>query len=93
MVLAGDDHTEFLCLGFEEVHASLELANRATKEFYGTHDDKTPHFEIGEKVWLSHKNVETDHPSRKLSHRQLGPDEILDKYISHGYKLKLPTTM
>lgn len=92
-VPAGDDHAEFLRLGFEEVHASLKLANESTKEFYDRHHNETPRWEIGSKVWLSHENIETDRPSRKLSHRQLGPYEILDKFGSHAYKLKLPKSM
>lgn len=93
LVPAGDDHAEFLRLGFEEVHASLKLANEKTKEFYDKHHKETPRWEIGDKVWLSHENIETDRPSRKLSHRQLGPYKILDKFSSHAYKLKLPKSM
>lgn len=92
-VPAGDDHAEFLRLGFEEVHASLKLANEKTKEFYDRHHRDTPQWDKGDKVWLSHENVETDRPSRKLSHQQLGPYEIVEKIGSHAYRLKLPASM
>lgn len=92
-VPVGDDHADFLRLGFEEVQSALKLSNEKIKEFYDRHHSETLRWEIGNKVWLSHENIETDRPSRKLSHRQLGPYEILDKFGSHAYKLKLPKTM
>lgn len=92
-VPAGDDHIEFLRLGFEEVHASLKFVNEKTKEFYDCHHHDTPQWDKGDKVWLSHENVEADRPSRKLSHCQLGPYKIIEKIRSHTYHLKRPASM
>lgn len=61
-VPVGDKHADFLCQGFEEVKSALKLSNKKIKEFYNRHHLKTPCWEIGNKVWLSHENVNTDRP-------------------------------
>jgi hypothetical protein len=84
---------EFLQRGFEEVTASLNLANEKIKEFYDRRHRETPEFQVGDRVWLSHQNIESDRPSRKLAHRRLGPYPIEAKIGSHAYRLTLPHSM
>ena len=46
-------------------------------------------WEVGDKVYLSTKNLKTDRPSRKLAAQWTGPFQILEK-VGHSYRLKLP---
>lgn len=47
---------------------------------------------VGDKVWLSMKNLQQERPSRKLSPRFEGPFEVVAEY-SGSFKLQLPSTM
>lgn len=49
-------------------------------------------FKVGEKVWLSSKNLSTTRPSKKLGARYLGSFEIIADYGS-AFKLQLPEKM
>ncbi|MBW0468656.1 hypothetical protein O181_008371 [Austropuccinia psidii MF-1] len=49
-----------------------------------------PDFQLGDKLWLTSKNIKTTRPTKKLSERCLGPFEVLKKVGSHAYHLKLP---
>jgi hypothetical protein len=44
---------------------------------------------VGEKVWLSAKNIRTTQLSRKLGHQWLGPYEILQRIGKQAYQLRL----
>ncbi|CUA73094.1 Transposon Ty3-G Gag-Pol polyprotein [Rhizoctonia solani] len=68
-----DDHTEFLRKGHEEVKAALILAQEKMKEFYDRRHREVPEMKVGDYAWLSHRNISTDRPSSKLSHKKLGP--------------------
>ena len=50
-------------------------------------------FEVGEKVWLSAKNIKTTRSSKKLDYKRIGPYRILKKINKNAYKLDLPATM
>jgi hypothetical protein len=49
-------------------------------------------FEVGDKVWLSTKNLKTERPSKKLDHKQIGPFKIVAAKPP-SYTLDLPTSM
>ena len=49
-------------------------------------------FNIGDKVWLSSKNITTRRPSKKLDHKHLGPFKVIGKSRT-AYELDLPTSM
>ena len=36
-------------------------------------------YDIGDKVWLSTKNISTDRPSKKLDHKMIGPFDVIGK--------------
>jgi hypothetical protein len=46
--------------GHYEVKASLELANEGIKHFYDQNHCTPEDIQVGDKVWLSHQNIETD---------------------------------
>ena len=49
-----------------------------------------PQFKLGEKVYLSRKNIQTTRPSGKLDTKRLGPFKIIRTIGSNAYELKLP---
>lgn len=48
---------------------------------------------MGDRVWLSTKNIRTARPSKKLDHKQIGPYKIIKKIGSASYELELPSSM
>ena len=69
---------------------SLEKAAEDMKKFYDRHRNKTPTFEVGQKVLLDNSDLALNRPSRKLAERYSGPFEITEKIGTHAYRLKLP---
>ena len=69
---------------------SLTQAAADMKRFYDRHRNKTPSFEIGQKVLLNNADLSLNRPSRKLAERYSGPFEIIEKIGTHAYRLKLP---
>ena len=51
-----------------------------------------PIYKIGDKVWLSTKDLKLNRPTRKLSEQQLGPFEIIKVVSPNAMKLKLPAS-
>ena len=51
-----------------------------------------PEYKVGNKVWLSSKNLNVDQPSHKLMEWQLGPFEVVKIMSSNAIKLKLPAS-
>ena len=64
------------------------------QDYYKKHADhhriKAPEFRIGDKVWLSTKNIRTNRPSPKLDVRRIGPFRILERVSPLAYQLDLP---
>lgn len=85
-----DDHAEVL----RKVQAEIESSLRLSKErMVNPQAPKFPEFKVGDKVWLSAKNVQTSRPSKKLDHRRLGPFQVLEKISNAAYRIKLPVSM
>jgi hypothetical protein len=58
---------------------------------------ESPSYAVGQKVWLDAQNLWTEHPSKKLDLRHLGPFEVLtpvpwDFHNPSAYWLTLPTS-
>jgi hypothetical protein len=47
-------------------------------------------YQIGQRVWLSTKNLNTGRPSKKLDAKRVGPFEIIKKISPLVYQLRLP---
>jgi Chromo (CHRromatin Organisation MOdifier) domain len=77
----------------KEADAALRMEKRTMKQSFET-DKPPPHvFHPGQKVWLSSKDIHTSHPSRKLSPRQLGPYDVVERTGNLTYRLLLPPSM
>ena len=82
------DHLHQLQKNTEE---SLLKAAEDMKKFYDRHRNKTPEFNVGDKVLLDNANIALNRPSRKLSERYSRPFEITEKIGTHAYRLALPS--
>ena len=56
------------------------------------HQKASPEYRVGDKVWLSTKNIQTERPSKKLDHKRIGPYRIKE-LVGSSYRLDLPTSM
>jgi len=73
------------------VHKEAQVALSKSR-YADFHREEAPEYKIGNKVWLSTKNLNVDRPSCKLTEWQLGPYKIVKIISSNAVKLKLPTS-
>jgi hypothetical protein len=77
----------------KEADTTLRMEKCTMKQTFET-DKPLPHvFHPGQKVWLSSKDIHTSHFSRKLSPRQLGPYDVVERTGNLTYRLLLPPSM
>jgi hypothetical protein len=50
-------------------------------------------FEVGHKVWLSARHIQTARPSKKLYYKRLGPFKVTNVINRNAYRLELPYSM
>jgi hypothetical protein len=62
------------------------------KYFYNKHTSEIPKFIIGNKAWLSTKNLKLRQPSRKFSKEWVGPYKVLELIGERAVRLALPRT-
>ena len=71
----------------------LAEAQQRQSETYNKTRTQEPEFNVGDKVYLSTKNLVTDEGSKKLSDLRTGPFTVLKKVGEGAYKLQLPKHM
>src|SRR6266436_751726 len=76
----------------EEAQAALSKARDDMQRYADFNRGETPEYKVGDKVWLSTKNLNIDRPTRKLAERQIGPYEVVKIVSSNAVKLKLPAS-
>ena len=74
----------------KKIEAHWQRAVAAQAKYYNEHH-KAKEYKVGELVMLSTKNLKQRRPSKKLSHRFVGPFRIEDKVGAQAYRLMLPT--
>ena len=80
-------------MALEEAKSALNKAKDDNARYYNQRRLPTPTYQPGDKVYLDASDISTTRPSRKLSHRRLGP-YMIDKEVSRNtYRLKLPDPM
>jgi hypothetical protein len=72
----------------QQVHHSYNIH----AEFSDRKRRPTPNWQVGEKVYLNSKNIQTKRPSKKFDHKNFGPFKILAKIGTHAYRLEIPKT-
>jgi hypothetical protein len=78
----------------QNVQAEAEAALHKARDDMKRYADRTrahaPKYQVGDKVWLSTKDLHTTRPSRKLMERQVGPYPISKIISPNAVELKLP---
>jgi len=74
----------------QEAEAALSKAASDMKRYADQSRKEKPTYKVGQKVWLEASNFSTDRPSKKLSHRRLGPYPIVEIVNPNTVKLRLP---
>ena len=85
-----DDRVEMLKEVRKETEAALEQVKREQKAAYEKGKREAHEFQVGDFVWLDAGDIKLKTPSRKLSDRQLGPFEIVERIGDLDYRLQLP---
>ena len=75
----------------EEAQAALSKSHNDMMRYADFHKEEALEYKVGNKVWLSTKNLNVDRPSCKLAERQLRPYEIVKIISPNAVKLKFPT--
>ena len=74
----------------KEAEAALHKACDDMKRYADRACAHAPKYQIGDKVWLSTKDLHTTRPSGKLMERQVGPYPISKIISPNAVELKLP---
>jgi len=76
----------------EEAQVALSKLRDDMMRYADFHRGEAPKYKVGNKVWLSTKNLNVDQPSHKLAKRQLRPYEIVKIISPNAVKLKMPAS-
>src|SRR5271155_4601896 len=77
----------------DEAKAALIQSKDDMTRYYDRNRTPAPDYQPGDKVYLDASDIQTTRPSKKLSHRRLGPFEVVRKVGNGAYQLKLPPSM
>ncbi|GLB43872.1 putative retrotransposable element tf2 155 kda protein type 1-like [Lyophyllum shimeji] len=84
---------ERMKLAQEEAKAALAKAKDDMAQYYDQRRIPAPEYKPGDRVYLDASDIQTTRPSKKLSHRYLGPYTIERQVGPLAYKLRLPRSM
>ena len=73
----------------EEAKAALEHAVDEMAHYYDRNRGTAPKYQEGDRVWLSTRNYTTNHPTKKLDHKWIGPFKIVKAISPAAVKLQL----
>lgn len=76
-----------------EVAKHLQDAKDASESLFNSRKRDLPEWKVGDRVWLSTRNLRVKRPTRKLGEAFCGPFTVLEKISTHAYRLELPATM
>ena len=68
-----NEFTERMKSTLEEAKAALAKSKDDMTKYYNQGRTPAPEYKPGDKVYLDASDINTTRPSRKLSHRRLGP--------------------
>ena len=76
----------------EEAEVAVSKAHDDMQCYADLNRGQAPVYKIGDKVWLSAKDLKLNRPARKLMERQLEPFKIIKVVSPNAMKLKLPAS-
>jgi len=77
----------------EEAKLALAKAKDDMARYYKGRRSPAPTFSPGDMVYLDSEDIQTTRPSKKLSHRRLGPYPVERRIGRYAYRLFLPPPM
>lgn len=77
----------------EEAKAALAKSKDDMAKYYNRTRTPAPEYQPGDMVYLDSSDIQTARPSRKLSHKRLGPFSVNRKVGNGAYRLNLPPSM
>jgi len=77
----------------EEAKSALAKAKDDMARYYNQRRTPAPTYAPGDKVYLDASDIHTTRPSKKLSHRRLGPFLVEKRVGTNAYRLALPPSM
>ncbi|HWN07996.1 MAG TPA: reverse transcriptase domain-containing protein [Pyrinomonadaceae bacterium] len=77
----------------EEAKSALVKAKDDMTRYYNRRRSPTPNFNPGDMVYLDSDDIHTTRPSKKLSHRRIGPYPVQKRVGKNAYRLSLPPSM
>ena len=77
----------------EQTKENIEKAKMHMKHQADRYRSKAPDYEIGDKVWLSTKNLKLTRASKKLTKQWLGPYDITKRIGDNAIELQLPRSI
>jgi hypothetical protein len=90
---AVNEFTDRMKLALEEAKAALNKAKDDMPRYYNQRRLPIPTYKPGDRVYLDASDIKTTQPSKKLSHRQLGPYVVERQVAKNAYRLRLPKSM
>ena len=82
-VEAVHEFTEQMTKTIEETRSALKKAAEDMSRYYDANHQEAEKFEVGDKVWLSGKNIHTTRPTKKLDVLWHGPFAV-EKVVSRN---------
>uniref|UniRef100_A0A6I8RAB1 Gypsy retrotransposon integrase-like protein 1 n=1 Tax=Xenopus tropicalis TaxID=8364 RepID=A0A6I8RAB1_XENTR len=92
-VPAADDLAAHMSVIWAATKSNLEKSSLIHKTFADRRRKPSPPYKVGEKVWLSSKNIRLKVPSPKLGPKFLGPFSISEVINPVAVRLQLPPEM
>lgn len=78
---------------WNSAHTSIEWAVRFFEHQANRHRGDTAQYQLGDRVWLSTREIRASLPSRKLTLHYIGPFRVLARVNPVTYRLQLPRHM
>jgi hypothetical protein len=88
-LLDAEQFAKHMRLVADEARAHLEMAKQDMARHYDA-KRKAEEFEVGDKVYVSTKDLATGRPKKKWDIQRIGPYAITKKLSSHAYRILLP---
>ena len=92
-VEAVNEFTDWMKSTLEEARSALAKAKDDMARYYNQRRAPAPLFAPGDKVYLDSSDIHMTRPSKKLSHRRLGPYSVKHRVRHYAYRLTLPHSM
>ena len=90
---AVNEFTDRMKSTLEEAKSALAKAKDDMARYYNQRRAPAPTFAPGDRVYLDSSDIQTTRPSKKLSHRRLGPYPVVRRVGRYAYHLTLPHSM